>query len=286
MDEFMKMSIVILNYNTYEMTLNLISNIENICKDKNIDIVIVDNCSQNESTEVLQKESKNNTRYKFIKSEHNGGYATGNNIGIKYAIDNDADYILVSNNDIEIESFDVIEKMLRLMEDNERIGAVSPRIVSKDGRKDPPIYFEKPTFWDLTLGSALYHKKRWYVFDENRNCQIYAPRGSFMLLRAEMMEKIGLLDEKTFLYYEEPILAERLDSIGAECWLCGETQVIHNHGKTIKTVIKKKKTYKIVCDSYEYYLRQYRKMNILLVGLCVGIRKIGYLLNVMFSGDN
>lgn len=260
------------------MTLKLVNNIERIILDRpGIEIIVVDNKSANDSATVLDNASEKGGRYHFISNDENAGYAAGNNIGIKYAINNGAEYIVVTNNDIEIESYDAIQKMVDLMRENKQIGAISPKIVSKNGEKDPPLYVSKPSFWGMTLGIIQSHKKR-FQFNENRNCRIYAPRGSFMLLRAQMMQKIDYLDEGTFLYYEEPILAERLNTINAECWFCGDAKVIHNHGKTISTSIKKKQTCRILCNSLDYYLHKYRNYGWFRRKCCVSFRWMSYML--------
>ena len=266
-------AIIILNYNTYDMTLDLIDELFRICPQERCQIIVIDNASPNESAEVLEKKAEMNGKFIFIKNDKNGGYAAGNNIGLRYAVGHGFKYSLVINNDIEIDSYNQIANMIELMEKTTSIGAVSPRIIGKDGKKDPPIYFKKPSFWDLSFRIKANNKQR-YQFDENRNAKIYAPRGSCMLLRNEDIKLINFLDEHTFLYYEEPILAERLDMIGKNCWLCGESEVIHNHAVTISKAINKKKIIETITNSYKYYLSSYRKFNKIQVAICLGIRKI------------
>ena len=94
----MKIVVVILNYKTYEMTLKLIKNIERIKGNEKVDIVVVDNASPNESADILRTESNDSHRFALLKNDINSGYAAGNNVGIKYAVENGAEYILVSNN--------------------------------------------------------------------------------------------------------------------------------------------------------------------------------------------
>ena len=267
-----ELAIIILNYNTYEMTINLVNTLVQICSHDTCKIIVVDNASPNESAEKLQEEANNTQKYVFLDSKINGGYASGNNIGLRYAVKHGYKYSLLLNNDIEIDSYSHIQNMLELMEADKSIGAVSPRIVGKDGKKDPPIYFKKPSFWDLSFG-IKYNNRQRYLFDENRNVSIYAPRGSCMLLRNESIERIGFLDESTFLYYEEPILAERLERIGKTCWLCGDSCVIHNHAVTISKAINKERIIKTISDSYEYYLSEYRKFNRIQIAICLMIRK-------------
>lgn len=268
-----ELAIIILNYNTYQMTIDLVNSLSKICQAGSYEIIVVDNASPNASAIMLQKEEARNKRFTFLKSKTNGGYAAGNNVGLKYAAEKGFKYSLVLNNDIEIDSYEQIQKLIDLMSQDSNIGAVSPRIIGKDGKKDPPIYFKKPSFWDLSFGIKINNRQR-YAFDENRNVRIYAPRGSCMLLKNEALKEVNYLDEFTFLYYEEPILAERLAKINSECWLCGDSCVIHNHAVTISKAINKKKIIQTISRSYKYYLSKYRKFNALQVLVCVLIRKI------------
>lgn len=271
------LAIIILNYNTYQMTIDLVNSLVKIAPGNFCEIVVVDNASPNESAQKLEEEAKKNKLFTFLRSTKNGGYAAGNNIGLKYATGKGYKYSLVLNNDIEIDSFEQINRMIDLFSQNRKIGAVSPRIVGKDGKKDPPLYFKKPSFWDLSLGIVFYHKKR-FIFDENRNTRIYAPRGSCMLLKNESLKKADYLDESTFLYYEEPVLAERLLHVGYECWLCGDSFVVHHHSATISKAINKKKLIKTITQSYKIYLSHYRKFNLFQVLFCILIRKLSILI--------
>lgn len=271
----MKISILILNYNTYELTLNLISSLKDTLTTVQFDLIVVDNGSNNESKEELRFASEK-MGFVFLYNTNNLGYAAGNNVGLKYACEHGADYILLSNNDIEINSEEQIKKMVALIESNKRIAAVSPRIIDKNGKKDPPIYFARPSFWDYSFGIIGFNKKR-MRFNEDINSKIYAPRGSFVLLRANALKEIDYLDENTFLYYEEPILAERLMKKGFECWLCGEAYVVHNHAATINKTIDKKTVLSLLQQSQKYYLSEYRKFNKFKIWLCLFFRKVIFL---------
>lgn len=268
----MRLSIVVLNYNTYEMTINLVRSILEKKLNRDIKIIVVDNASTNNSMFYLEKLPKD---VELIINKENGGYAKGNNIGLKKALMYDSEYVLIMNNDIELEDLSVIDDMMQFMDSNVKIGAMSPAIINKDGIKDPPLYINCPSFFDLTLGIIRNNKKR-YIFNDNSISKIYAPRGSFMILRMESVKQINFLDENTFLYYEEPILAERLLQHGKECWHYGKKNVVHNHGATISNSIKKRATLNFLCDSFQYYLREYRHMNALMIWTCVLFRKIAY----------
>ena len=268
-----KVAIIILNYKTYEMTLKLVDSLKKICNKDQVGIIVVDNASPNESAIELQQHSEKNNDFILIKSDKNGGYASGNNLGLRYAVKSGFKYSLVINNDIEINSYSTIEKMLDLIRSDNSIGVVSPIIRNVDGTISPPKYPYKPSFWDLTFNIFGFQKQR-YKFDEFKNSKVYAPRGSCMLVDNKVIEAAGYLDEATFLYYEEPILAERILANNKFCWHCGEAEVLHNHSVTISSSMKKKQIAETVCKSYQYYLEHYRKMNPFEIRICVLIRKM------------
>lgn len=130
----------------------------------------------------------------------------------------------------------------------------------------------------MTFGIYLFHKKRLKLETET-SFPIYAPRGSCMMCRSEDLMVINGLDEKTFLYYEEPILAERLLSINKISFFCGDVTVIHNHGKTISSNLTLKITLENILKSYKYYLRKYRRYNLLKTYFCLLFRKITFKLH-------
>lgn len=267
-----KVGIVILNYNTSNLTLNLIDNIKEKLSYPNYEIIVVDNCSPNASQEILQKESIKQG-FTFIANRINAGYAQGNNLGIDHAVDNGADYIVISNNDIVVIEPDCVDKLIDVLDSDEKIGVVSPCLISLDGKTDPPIYFKRPSFYDLTLGSFFYHRKR-FKQDCTDTYAVYAPRGSFMVLRSSDLKAVNNLDENTFLYFEEPILAEKLAKIGKFALHCGNTKVVHNHGKTISTSVSRKRNMLLLVKSYRYYLNNYRNFNFFQIEICILFRKI------------
>lgn len=276
-----KVSIVILNYNTWSITIEEIKNIEKVLSYDDLEVIIVDNCSTNNSFEELRSYVSANSfkyDYKLVKSERNGGYAAGNNVGIKESIKSGSEFSLIINNDILFTSADTIEKLVQIMDEDRTVGAISPRIVSQDGTHDKPIYYKKPTFWDMSFGICSFVKNIQIQNDE-LVYQVYAPRGSCMFLRNDDLQRIGFLDEGTFLYYEEPILAEKLMGISKGVLNLGTVHVIHNHAKTIKTNVSRRENRRIVVQSMDYYMRKYRGFNFVQRFICRFIRKYAYLVS-------
>lgn len=280
MEQTPKVSIIILNYKTYNQTILEINNIEDVLEYDNLEIVIVDNCSQNDSVEQLSSAVKKCKKYYYtlIESPHNSGYAAGNNFGLKESNRRGAKYSLIVNNDILFTDSQSIKKMVDFMESDESVGGLSPRIESKDGYHDKPIFYKKPSFWDLSLGIWNYKKRR---FDQNDELiyEIYAPRGCCMMIRNDDLQKLGLLDEDTFLYYEEPILAESLMKLNKKIVHYGSVKVIHNHASTISTNVEKKVIRKHVINSLDVYLKKYRHFNDVERMICKLIRKYAYIIS-------
>ena len=92
-------AIIIVNYNNYEDTIKCVNSIRENEKKIKYEIILVDNASTNNSIEELSKIEG----IVLINNKRNGGFAFGNNIGIKYAIDKNFEYIMLLNNDTEIE---------------------------------------------------------------------------------------------------------------------------------------------------------------------------------------
>ena len=201
--------------------------------------------------------------FTLIKSDSNSGYAAGNNIGLKYAFKKKYKYSWILNNDILFNDIDVFNKMIEIFAKSDDIAIVSPDILSPEGylfNRDAV----RPNVWDMTLGSFAY-KKKGRASDEALKgwLYVYRPQGCCMLLDNEKLAEIDFMDEYTFLYCEEPILAERLLKRNYRCVCCSDTTVIHNHSYTVKKTLSMIKYIRSNLRSFGYYLKEYRKYGIM-----------------------
>ena len=251
-----KVLIVILNYGTFEMTINLIKELQADLEYENYSIMVVDNCSPNESAEILAAKSQEMT-FIFYANKTNAGYAAGNNIGIRYGIEHGFEYSLILNNDVELREKNVLSHMVEIAEKNEKIGCIGPMIYTLDGSICAP-YVERPTFWSQTLGVFQEIKKRQKYIYESR--EVYRVYGCCMLLKNKTMEDIDCMDERTFLYGEEGILAERMMPKGYVSFYDSEVSVTHKESSSMKQMSKNRKLLQIreSKKSRELYLKEYR----------------------------
>ncbi len=257
----MKNGIVILNYNDSENTKLML---EEIKKFKIIDaIVVVDNNSSDNSVKQLKKFE--NEKIKIVEAEENKGYAAGNNIGIKYLLENFAvDNIIISNPDII-----VLEKTIHtLVEDLEtkEIDAVAPCVkeplgISR-GWKLPTFFSELvsniPFFRRFEFSLLSYPKEEY----EKEITQVDVVKGCFFIIKKEVFEEIGFFDENTFLYYEEIIMAKKLKEKGYSTWVDNRVTVVHALGECIDKNVRRIDKFKMLKESQYYYEKYINQMNI------------------------
>ena len=262
-----RVAVIILNYNTWEDTLNEIELVYNICNIPMSDIVVIDNASPNEERIQLKKKSKEKG-FIFIQATQNKGYAAGNNIGLGFAISRKYQYAWILNNDIYFDDTEIINKLYSVFEKDNMIATVNPDIFAPSGHmfnRDA----KRPSFFDFTLGMNRYRKIGRQINVKDEFGYVYRPQGCCMMVDLQKMKAVHLLDEHTFLYFEEPILAERLLQKGFRCACCVSASVIHNHSKSVKTVFQKQSLRKIQNKSFEYYLNQYRGYGKFKSAVCV-----------------
>lgn len=260
-------AVIILNYLTWQETIKEVHAVKGILGDRPHEIIVVDNCSPNDSYDQLQA-ACDPALFTLIRSQRNGGYASGNNIGLRYAAEKGHRYSWILNNDIEFKDPDVLDKMLQVFAQDSKIAVVSPDIYSPEGylfNRDAI----KPGVWDLTFGMFSYKKRGRAEEDAKKGwLYVYRPQGCCMLTDTQKMQQADFMDEYTFLYCEEIILAERLLKNGHVCACCSATGIIHNHSYTVRKALSKFKYVKSNLVSFHYYLKTYRKWNWFTCILC------------------
>lgn len=209
-----KVGIVILTLNNQKLLEDELLQFKNINIDNlDIEIVIVNNGSTEDTSKLHQNIKFDNLKIKVIENKHNLGFAVGNNQGIKFALKANPDYILMLNDDM-IFGANFLKGLVDFANKNNDYGIVSPKIYFakghefhadryKQNEKGKVIWYAGATIdWD-----NIYTKH--IGVDEVDNGQydkqqvVDVASGACMLIRKEVFGKIGLLDEKLFLYWED-----------------------------------------------------------------------------------
>jgi hypothetical protein len=210
----MKAGIVILNYNSAFDCIELIDKIYDF---DNIQvIVLVDNASTDNSKQLLTEYSNNKEKIKLILSNKNGGYAKGNNIGLRYLYNNtDIEIAFVSNPDVLFD-YSVIEQILECFENYSQYVMVTCKRVDKNGKCTIRQYWNLPTYRSeiascFAILRRYKRKHQVYFLPESTNpIEVDVVPGAFWGIRIENLAQVGFLDENTFLFYEENCLAYKL----------------------------------------------------------------------------
>jgi len=191
----------------------------------------------NSSNDNLKELEKLDNRIVYIFNNANLGYGKAHNIAIKKSIGDGVPYHLVLNPDVYFDK-GVIEELYEYMEENPDVGSVMPKVLYPDGELQ---YLCKllPTPLDLILRRFIPSKK----WKEKRN-EIYELRftgydkimnipylsGCFMFLRVDILKKVGLFDERFFMYLEDTDLSRRIYRVTKNIFY-PYVHIYHEYGK-------------------------------------------------------
>lgn len=217
MESRIDLSVIIVNYNTPDLTLRCLERVLASKKDTyTYEIIVVDNGSSDASKRIL----KNQKGIVFIDSPTNLGFAAGNNLGIGQSRGR---YVVLLNSDtqVELETFHV---MLGYMDGHPLVGATTCAVLLPDGGLDPACHRGFPTPWaalSYFLGlEKLFPRSKFFgqyhlgYQDMQVPHEIDSPSGAFFLVRREVLARVGSLDEDYFMYGEDLDLAFRIKKAG------------------------------------------------------------------------
>lgn len=243
-----KASIVILHYQGEDDTLCCIDSIlKNHINNKQFNIILVINSSFEKDTNenknsFVSRIQKEYPHLIIIENDENTGYSRGNNIGIKKALDLGSEYVLLLNNDT-IVSPDLLDKLIAFIKSDTQIGIVSPKIYFAKGYE-----YHKDKYREEDLGKVI-----WYAGGKLDWNNIYASHvgvdevdkgqyevsggtdfatGCAMLIKKNTIERIGLFDEKYFLYFEDIDYCMRVKKSGMKIKYFPGTYIWHKNASS------------------------------------------------------
>lgn len=226
----MKVVTVVLSFNSRKYIEDCLRSL------KGNEVVVVDAGSTDGSSEFIAEKFP---ELKLIVVKENLGYAGGNNLGIKYALESGADLIWVVNPDIVVAP-DALSEAMKAMTDN--VAVVASKVYFAAG-----FEFHKEKYKKNDLGKVIWYAgadndwdnvyaKHWGINEVdkgqfNKKKEIGYATGSSMLLRSEVLKKTGLIDEKYFMYYEENDLCQRIKKAGYKLIYAPQSIVRHKVGQ-------------------------------------------------------
>ena len=292
----MKVGVVILNYNNYQITNDCFTALYKHCSINTLNTVIVENWSKNSSLSKICSFLKNsghefniidennisnkvNTDLNVISIKQNVGYARGNNFGINFLLKQGVDYILILTNDIIIQE-DILSVLISKLKLNSKLGFISPLLFKENSEIDYTCCRNSQSYFHLFLASIKFLKlpfvnkilDKQYILKYNdeliKSDLIYCDMvsGSCMLSKSSLWHELGGFDKNTYLYYEENILTNKLKEKDLKFAISTECRAIHLGGQSTKTMVNFSLLYAEL-DSLTYYLINYRKANKIIVFL-------------------
>ena len=252
----MDLSIVILNYQTFELTKNTINSIFEYEYPFSYEVLLVDNASGDDSLSRLKDYFKDNVI--FIESSENNGFAAGNNQALKIA---KGKYQLLLNSDTIVWE-NTLESIYYYMEKHTDVGATGCRVLLENGDLDKACKRSFPNVKNSFF--RLFHiptnsKDDNYNLDNLPDDGIYeidCLTGAFMFIRKEALDEVGFLDETFFMYGEDIDLCFRIKQAGWKIVYYGKSKITHFKGASSKKQ-KSKLIYEFYRAMYVYYKKHH-----------------------------
>lgn len=246
----MQVAIVILNWNRKEDTLECLRSVQGLrIENYELSVIVVDNASSDDSVEAVKRFIKNKNlpsaepcSFVLLENEKNLGFAAGNNVGIKHALAQGADFVLILNNDTIVDK-NLIEDFLSGAEEYKEAGVFSPKIYFAPGfeyhledyktdERGHVIWYAGGIIdWNNVLGSNRgvdeVDKKQY-----DKAVTTDFATGAAMFVRREVLEKIGGFDERYFMYLEDADFCVRARGAGWRVMYLPKPQLWHKVGRS------------------------------------------------------
>jgi GT2 family glycosyltransferase len=218
----MKLSIIVVSFNTKQITLDCLKSIYATADDLKLEVIVVDNASTDGSAELAT-----------IKNPDNKGFAAANNQGIRIA---KGEYILLLNSDTIVKPH-AFKRLINFMDSHPQVGIAAPQLLNPDGSIQPnggflprlsniiawmlfvdDLPFVSPWFWSYQLR---------YLPAFRRTRAMGWLQGAALVLRRYTIEEVGPLDENIFMYAEDVDICYRARKSGWQVMLLPQAQIIH-----------------------------------------------------------
>lgn len=245
-----ELSIIIVNLNNKDLILGLIDSIVKKGTHLALEIIVVDNGSTDGSVSALRKIQIPNIKIQIVKNKENLGYSKANNQGIKKA---KGKYILLLNSDTVVKS-GALDKLLQFAKERKDAGVVGPKLLNRDGSTQSSVYHLPiiiNAFKEYWLGQTGVYEK--YSPTGNNPKAVDAVVGAAFLITPVAADKVGLLDEKYFAYFEDLDYCRRVWKKGLKVYYLPMAEVIHYHGATFRKMAKADERWKKLIPSSKIY---------------------------------
>jgi GT2 family glycosyltransferase len=258
-----KLSIVIVNYNTKILLHQCLSSLYDQKHPFSFDVIVVDNNSNDGSVDMVMEIFPH---VYLIENKENMGFARANNTGLKMAR---GEHVFLLNSDTKMIA-DALDKLVDFLDRHKEAAVVSPRVIYPDF-SDQGVARTFPTpinalFGRRTILTRLFPNNRYskkYLVSRrhgsNEPFQVDWVSGACLMVRRKIIEEIGYLDEKFFMYWEDADLCYRIKQRGWRIYCVPQAKVIHYEGKSSHTKLSNRLIIEFNKSVYRYYRKHHIK---------------------------
>ncbi len=238
-ETLMDISVIIVSYNVSSFLDQALTTLYDSIRGLEVEVYVVDNASSDDSVEMVKRKYP---RVHLIENEQNLGFAGANNMALAKV---KGRFVLLLNPDTVLRR-DTLKTMVDFMDEHTETGAAGCKIINPDGSLQLACRRGFPTpgvaFYKLIGLSGLFPKSKKFgaynltYLDPDALTEVDAISGSFMILRKEMLDSVGFLDEEFFMFGEDLDLCYRIKQAGWKIYYVPSTEIIHFKGESTKTV--------------------------------------------------
>lgn len=216
-------TIIILNWNGWKNTINCVNSLKTISCTATYKIIIIDNCSSDDSIDRIKAALP---EIKLIQNQKNLGFGGGCNVGFKYSIQHNAEYVWLLNNDTTVYT-DTLQELLDIAHSDISIGITGSVLYNMDTPEE--IQTWGGGYIDFWAGNTK------NIYDKKRTAELQYITGASMLIRVGALQQAGMFDDHSFfMYWEDVDLCFRLSKNDWKLSVAEKSKVLHKEGESLK----------------------------------------------------
>lgn len=245
---------------------------------ENLEVVVVDNASTYEGEIERLKKACMDNNVELLENASNAGFSAGNNVGIKKAIKDGADWCLIINPDVELRDRSYVSMVMELVNQWSDVAVIGSNVVLPSGAWQNPQResgFWEDLLWPLQVIKSKIDKKSNRYLCERKTGYCEKVSGACFFISSDALKEIGYLDEGVFMYSEEAILAAQIKKIGKKMLYINEVTAYHEH-YSAKKELSNIRMLQFIESRLYYYKKfsEYSSIQKTLLGISLGLEKL------------